>query len=158
MSRRSRTDRTAPREPRSAPRWKRRAVSALLLLVALWPLVHRGLVARYRIHPWKFGGFAMYTTHRRSLAIAVDAESGAPVDEQTLSERGRAALAAFREERHSYGRLSVPDRAAEAVLLDRPDLDHLKLVVQLLWLDPETGRIASDHESYVYVRNPAGAR
>ena len=39
---------------------KRRLVIAFLIGFALWPAVHRGLVAAYDVNPWKLAGWAMY--------------------------------------------------------------------------------------------------
>ena len=42
-------------------RRKRRLATALLIVFRTWPLVHYQLVRVYRLDPWKFGGWAMYT-------------------------------------------------------------------------------------------------
>jgi len=44
---------------------KRRLALALLAFVAAWPLVHRALVARFELDPWKHAGFAMYAAPSR---------------------------------------------------------------------------------------------
>ena len=42
-------------------RGKRRFAGVALLAFAVWPLVQYSLTQRYRLDPWKFMGWAMYT-------------------------------------------------------------------------------------------------
>ncbi len=44
---------------------RRRLVKALVLFVALWPLVTLGLQTAFRVDPWKFMSFGMYSVPPR---------------------------------------------------------------------------------------------
>ncbi len=50
---------------------KKRIVIAVLLLLAIWPLVHRLLVQTSGLSPWKGAGWAMYCVPGRSIIVAV---------------------------------------------------------------------------------------
>ncbi len=120
-------------------------VFGLLLLLALWPPIHRGLVARYAIDPWKLGGFAMYATYATTLTALFEPVPGglALLTEERLPDEARRALLDFRARRSALGEWASPDELAAAVFAARPDLRGFVVVVQRLWLDPETARIAS---------------
>lgn len=146
--------RRAAREAEAAPSPARtRLVAAILGMAALWPLVHRGLVARFDWNPWKLGGFAMYAARPIALAALFEAKGGhlQTVDESALPAGARGALAEFRSERQTWGQLRRPDDVARAVFAARPELEHLLVVVQRLELD-DTGHVASEKTSYLYDR------
>lgn len=135
---------------------KRRLALALLAALALWPLLHRGLVARYDLNPWKLAGFAMYTTPTPPVLVVVLHDAGgrlAPLDERGLPEATRRALDRFRSERHALGRLRRPDDLARALFRARPDLPALVVLVQRMRLDPATARMTSTRERFVYTRD-----
>jgi len=150
--------RAASRErPRSAG-WRRAAAAAVVAWAALWPLVHRFLVARYEIHPWKLGGFAMYTTWV-DTHVALFEPMGdrlALIDERSLPEPALAALVAFRGARGALGRFSRPDELAATVFAERPRTRALLVVVQRQWLDRESARIASSKVTFPYERKDGG--
>ena len=50
---------------------KKRIVIALLLVLAIWPLVHRLLVQTSGLSPWKGAGWAMYCVPGRSIIVAL---------------------------------------------------------------------------------------
>jgi hypothetical protein len=39
--------------------FRRRVMMAIVAFVLAWPVVHVGLVARYRVDPWEFFGWSM---------------------------------------------------------------------------------------------------
>lgn len=134
---------------------KRRLVLTLLATLALWPLVHRVLVARYDLNPWKLAGFAMYTTPTPPVLVVVLHDAGgrlAALDERALPVPARRALDRFRAERHALGRLRRPDDLARALFRARPDLDVLVVLVQRIQLDPATARMTSVRERFAYER------
>jgi hypothetical protein len=134
---------------------RRTAVVAVLAWVALWPLAHRALVARYELSPWKLSSFAMYASPHPPILVALLVPSDGrlvPLDETALPTPVRIELDRFRVERHVLGRLRQPDDLARAVLAERPDLPTLLIAVQRTWLDPATAHVDSASEQFGYDR------
>ena len=137
---------------------RQRIAIGLLVFVAAWPLAHRALVARFDVNPWKLSGFAMYTTATPPVLVVLMVEDPTPpaalrpLDEVGLPADTRDAIDAFRRDRHALGRLVSPDTAAQSVLHARPDLDHVLVVVQRMWLDPSTASMDSEKQNYLYDR------
>ena len=132
---------------------KRRALLGLLLLISVWPLVHRGLVMRFEMNPWKLGGFAMYATVVPPLQVIVfqrTDEGVVPLDEKLLPPAVRERLARFRIERHALGQLRSPDDVGRAIQAARPELDWIVITVVRRTLDAETARIIETRARYRY--------
>lgn len=128
----------------------------VLAWAALWPLGHRALVAVWDVNPWKLGGLAMYTTATPPVLVVAFAREGSrlvPLDTDALSGDARAEMRAFRIRRHALGALAPPDALADAILRDRPDLQWLVVMVQRMKLDPESARMDSTRDRYVYERS-----
>ena len=144
---------------RTAPAaWKRRVVRGTLLLVALWPFAHRGLVARFDVSPWKFGGWAMYAAPTPPVLVAVfrpDVGGWRLVSRERFSPATQATFDRFEQARHALGDFHRPDALARAVLDERPDLAEIAIVVERMRLDPATARMTSRKARYDYDR---GAR
>lgn len=139
-----------------SPAARRALVVAVLAWVALWPLAHRALFARWAWSPWKLSSFGMYAAPHPPILVALLAPRGGrlvPIDEATLPTAARIELDRFRVERHVLGRLREPDAVARAVLAARPDLPSLLIVVQRTWLDPATAQIDSASEPFGYDRS-----
>lgn len=131
-------------------------MAAILCWATLWPLVHRALVERYDINPWKLGGFAMYTTPTPPvLVVALEGRQGAlkPVDETALPDTARRALRDFRADRHALGELQTAEGVGRALLNARPDLDWVVVAVQRMKLDRQTARMTSTRQQYVFERS-----
>ena len=143
------------RRPGDAAPWRSRALAGLLLFVALWPILHRVLVARYELNPWRLGGFAMYSTYVKTIvALAEPTEGGLrPLAEASLDPESLAVLERFRQDRSVLGRLRPPHDVARAVFRERPELRRLVVVVQRLALDPESARMVSGRRSIHYDRD-----
>ena len=134
---------------------RRTAVVAVLAWVALWPLAHRALVARYELSPWKLSSFAMYASPHPPILVGLLVPSEGrlvPLDETALPTLARIQLDRFRVERHVLGRLRQPDDLARTVLAARPELPTLLIVVQRTWIDPATAHVDSASEQYGYDR------
>lgn len=139
-------------------RWKKRLATGFLLVFAAWPLVHRGLVARYDISPWRFFGWAMYCQPKLDVGLQVLViEKGRP------SRLGTSQIADaipgwrglrrdYLEKRRYLGRLRPPDALAELVRARYPEADAIELVIAKDRLDRETAMIVETTETYRYPR------
>ena len=54
-------------------RLKRSLVHVFLLVLAVWPAVHIGLVLRYDVNPWKLAGWGMYSAPQLPAYVRVSA-------------------------------------------------------------------------------------
>lgn len=148
--------RRAPRTPAEPSPHKARIAVAVVLLVALWPLGHRALVAFAGTNPWKLGGFAMYAAPAPPLQIAVyglrDGQL-ARIDPAALPAHVRASLQRFEVERHALGELRRPDDVARAILAAAPAVSQLSVVVQRTVLRSDDARLASERMQYSYDRD-----
>jgi len=138
-----------------------RATLALVVLgwVALWPLLHRGLVARFEVNPWKLGGLAMYTTAVPPLGVVVlrkSAQGLVAVDERQLDDETRRELERFRIRRHALGELQSADPLGRQLLAALPDADWLVIAVQRLQLDPTTARLKASTSRFLVERGVSG--
>jgi hypothetical protein len=128
---------------------KRRVVFSVLCVFALWPLAHRGLVARYDLDPWRFFGWAMYCQPKLPLRVGIDAWRAGV----RLSVPETAALANERRRylarRAVWGSLLPPDDLAQEVL-DQAAADDVRIEVRRLVLDPATSRIVTREQVYRY--------
>jgi len=132
---------------------RRRLVIAILVLAALWPLAHRVTVLRFDLNPWKLAGFAMYATPAPPVLVALlyPVPGGfRSLDRHTLSPSLKRQLEIFEMERHALGTLRRPDDLGHAVLRERRELSSLIIMVQRMKLDPDTARMTSRHDRYVY--------
>lgn len=135
---------------------KRNAALALLAFVALWPLAHRGLVARTGMDPWKLGGFAMYASPTFPVLVGVfvpQEGSLALLEESSLPAEARAVLERFRTQRAALGRLREPTDVARAVLAVRSEIPAVTIVVQRTALDPRSARTVTSRQLYGYERS-----
>jgi hypothetical protein len=136
--------------------WKRAVALAVVLLVAVWPLGHRLLVAFAAVNPWKLGGFAMYAAPAPPLVIALyglrDGQL-ARIDPATLPLQLRASLQRFEVARHALGELRRPDALATEILAATPAVSQLSIVVQRTVLRPDDARLAVERMQYSYDRS-----
>lgn len=136
--------------------WQVRVAAAIVVLVALWPLCHRVLIALSDANPWKLGGFAMYSAPAPPLLVTVyGLRQGKleAVDARTLPADARAALQRFEVERHALGRLRRPDDVARRILDAAPELSQLSVVVQRMRLHPGSAQMQAQRMQYSYDRN-----
>lgn len=135
---------------------KRRLVAVFLALFAVWPLVHRGLVARYHITPWRLFGWAMYCTPKLPARVDVYALRGGArerLDPNSIERRNlRHAVFAFARRRGVWGELEPPDRLARFVLRTEPDLDAVEIELEEQYLDAATSHIAARRSTHRFDR------
>ena len=139
---------------------KRRLCFIALIVFASWPLVHRGLVARYDLTPWKFMGFAMYCLPKIPPLVEVYAHYGerrARIDAGAVpvSELPRE-LARFITFRQVWGELLPPDRIGELVGATLSRADRIEVVVTTGFLARDTWRVAARTHEYFYQPPPPG--
>lgn len=126
----------------------------LLLLVAVWPLVHRMLVAKYDLNPWKFFGFAMYCVPTLEPQLRLYVDYGGRVEELDLSPPHlapvRFEVEAFKHDRGILGNLATPERVAQALFDVLTRIEAVEVEVIDPYFDLETSRIAVRRPRFRY--------
>jgi hypothetical protein len=132
---------------------KRRVVAAGVVLFALWPAVHRGLVAVFDANPWKLAGWAMYATPHFPSEVSLRLVRGGeerPVED--LSEWERALVDEFVERRYTLGRLASPETVARELLARSPEADAVVVEIATPYLEVSSAMIRERRERRVYRR------
>lgn len=138
---------------------KQRLVVALLGLLAVWPLVHAGLVARYHIDPWRFFGWAMYCTPKLPVRVSIYERRGdarVPIAARDLDPTLRQARRRLLNRRRRWGILAPVDGFGRQLLAARPAAEAIEIELDHWYLDPASARIAARSETFTYRR--AGER
>lgn len=132
---------------------KRRLVIGCLAALAVWPLVHRVLVVRYELDPWRFFGWAMYCTPKMPVRVhlfTIDGGRRERVDIGTLARRQRQAVYALQRRRMVWGRLASPDRVGTALRAAYPEADAVEVEIERWALDPGSATIVARLTRYRY--------
>lgn len=129
---------------------KRRILIAMLVSLALWPIVQIALVRRYGVDPWELYGWGMYT--RPHLDADVRAFALPDGRSLVLAREELDAIRAFELAWRHLGRLASPSAAAARILGRRPDLEGVRLVGTKLELDPATDRIVAREDRWEIFR------
>ncbi|REJ65510.1 MAG: hypothetical protein DWQ31_17915 [Planctomycetota bacterium] len=122
---------------------------AMLLALAIWPLIHFGLVQRFGISPWKFGGFAMYCTPNPLLEITIfrsDHQEVPIVPQSALARQHRQygdAWAIWNEHR-------PPEAFWNALREAEPQGAPFLVLVRERRLDPRTARMVQRRRRYFW--------
>ncbi len=140
-------------------RAKRRTVALLLACFAVWPLAHYALVQHYGLNPWKFFGWAMYTTPHIRPRVEVYALDGGNRVKLPLVEKELAAAAAERDrlrvESGMWGRLARPERLAQLVAEVLEPSEGVEIVTLHYRLDPGSARLTASRESFFQMSGDA---
>lgn len=132
---------------------KRRVVATGVVLFALWPAVHRGLVAAFDANPWKLAGWAMYVSPHFPSEVSLSRLRGG--DErvvQNLQDWERTLVEEFVERRYTLGRLASPEPIARELLARFPEADAIAVDVTTRSFDLSSAMILERSERYVYPR------
>lgn len=107
-------------------RWKARCVLALLVASTLWPLAHHALAQAFDWNPWKWFGWAMYTTPARRVRAEAWTPEGRPLNlagvPPAAAERALAAYREWSNRRIELGGSAAPDAFAEALFAAYPEV------------------------------------
>ena len=129
--------------------WKRRLVMMLLISLAVWPLVHRTLVVRYDLNPWRLFGWAMYCTPIPRVDVGfVPERAGRPV-ELSLPPDLRGEIQGFTRRSEALGQLADP-RGLARTALTTLEIDSLVLTVQRRYLDARSARLVGRRDYYCF--------
>ena len=134
---------------------KRRLLYAALICLTLWPLVQIGLVERYDVNPWKFGGWGMYSAPQlvgyvRVFGRAEGTEQDSPL--LSLDPTLQARLDRFLRLRRGLRKLVRPDDLGRSILDHYPLPQVVTIVVVQPVLNRKNGMIEETQVAYEYRR------
>jgi len=135
---------------------KKRIVIAVLLLLAIWPLVHRLLVQTSGLNPWKGAGWAMYCVPGRSIIVAVIWPGGERrITREDFGEVPPAVFGAHEDfvlRRKALGR-GAPDAYARACFEAFEVLEEIEIRVEQAGVDRLSALVVSERvDRFFYLR------
>ena len=134
---------------------KKRIVIAVLLVLAVWPLVHYVLVQTSGLSPWKGAGWSMYCVPGRSIIVAVIWPDG-QITREDFGEIPPAVLAAHEDfvlRRRSLGR-GAPDAYARACFEAFGVLEEVEIRVEQAGVDRISALVVSERvDRFHYLRD-----
>jgi hypothetical protein len=134
---------------------KRSVVHAGLIVFALWPAAHIGLVKAWGVNPWKLAGWGMYSAPQippdlRISCFTPDEMGVYPLN--VLAPELEATRHAFLRTRLGLGSLVRPTGLARALLDHCPAIDGVSIEVVQPVVNRRTGVIAERTTTYEYRR------
>ena len=122
--------------------FKKHAVIAFLILFAVWPATHHVLAQRYQFDPWRFFGWAMYSTPDPNVEIyaaEVYGEKAKPID--LANSPALQETKEFAHRRSILGKWAPPHDLAESLMRHYPESEGMMIQIRRLVLDRETATI-----------------
>ncbi len=132
---------------------KRKLVTGILLVLALWPGVHLLLSSHYQIDPWEFFGWGMYALPSPQVHVRIEQL----VDGRPLLVRPSDAtlerLDAFARERSRFGRFAELDVLGRDLLALEPQMQGIVVVLRRWELDRKTALFDFDETRHRFDRD-----
>ena len=135
---------------------KRNIVQALLVVLALWPMLHIVLVERYDLNAWKLAGWGMYSAPQfpaRVQLLCLTSDEVGRYELGTIRPALEPEFRRFLRLRHGLRGLVAPDALAEALLNYYSAIDGVEIIVVQPALDRQTGMIEESSTTYRYSRS-----
>jgi hypothetical protein len=132
---------------------KRRVVVVFLVAFAIWPALHRLLVAAYDANPWKLAGWAMYSRPHFPSQLALGLLEEGRVRPVELVAWERVLADEFLERYFSVGRLTSPDTLVQALLARFPDAEGVVVELRTPFLDPSSALLEERVERDTFRRS-----
>ena len=134
---------------------KTRIVYRLLVVLAVWPLIHLTLVATHDLNPWKFAGWGMYSKPQLTSSLRIFGRmSGSDAAEElpNLPSELRPARDDFLRLRRGLRELVEPGELAQELFDHFPRVETVTVVVVQPTLRRKSGMIEAESMEYVYDR------
>jgi hypothetical protein len=131
-----------------------RTIAAILLAVAVWPIAHLVLVARFEVDPWELFGWGMYAAPSPQVQIRLEQLYEGRSLVVRPSDATLEALNEFARLRTRLGRFVSLDATADEVLALEPQMEGVALVLRRWSLDRETARFGYTETRHEYRRQP----
>ena len=134
---------------------RKRVLGIALLVLTVWPVVQIASTELFETSPWKFAAWGMYSLPDSRPGVRIEVEAVGRFEKRPWEEVGMdlaPLVRRFQFLRDYLGLLVQPDALAEAILERHPEWPAITIVVQDLFLEPETALITSVDRRIVYRR------
>jgi len=125
---------------------RRAAMCAVVLFVAIWPLAHAGLVARYHLDAWEFFGWSMYARPAARVQVRVDVERDGETRRLRAMGDQRRRVRNYARRATALGALADPEPFAREIFSWDPSIAAVTIVTREVILDPESTMLVG-HEA-----------
>ena len=122
---------------------RRRWMAGIVVATLLWPLIHLVLVDRYRLDPWEFFGWSMYSLPAAQIQVAVEAERAGLAKPLRAMGATREGIRRLARRRSALGTLASVEPMAEEIFAKDPSIEALVFVFREIRLDLESARLVS---------------
>lgn len=136
-------------------RIKKRVLFVALVFLAVWPILHHGIVTTYDMDPWLYFGLSMYARPRPILGVialqaAYPGESFRSVNPDALPADSplRRNIRMLTDGRAWYGTLHNPEPVVKEMFDAFPrDIDRVSFTMRVLKLNSKGILVAKDTRS-----------
>ena len=140
---------------------KQRIVKVSLAILAIWPLVHIGVVHKTGISPWRGFGWGMYTEPVLDVQVGLRPLEADPGGKTPPTPEAKAALIeemkAYVKRYQALGANAEPDRIASAVRIAYPHLKSFEVHAKQYAIDTKTALVVEDRsDRFTYLRSEDG--
>ena len=133
-------------------RIKKRVLFVAIVFLAVWPIIHHGIVTTYDMDPWLYFGMSMYARPRPILGVialraAYPGEPFRSVNPNDLPANSplRRNIRMLTDGRAWYGTLHNPEPVVEEMFDSFPsDIDRVSFTMRVLNLNAEGMLVAQD--------------
>ena len=129
--------------------FRRRVMLAIVVFVLVWPLVHIGLVTRYRLDPWEFFAWSMYAVPAARVQVRVEVERDGEVFPLRAMGDMRRQVRSFARRRTALGLLAPTESLAREIFAGDSTVDAVII---------ETREVVLDRKSTLLVTRDAQHR
>ena len=142
-------------------RTKQRIVKISLAILAVWPLIHIGVVHKTGISPWRGFGWGMYTEPVLDVQVELRPLEADASSKPSPTQAEQAALLGemknYIKRYQALGANAKPGRIANAVLSTYPHFRSFEINAFQYALDNKTALIVEDRsDRFTYRRSPNG--
>jgi hypothetical protein len=109
---------------------------AIVAFVLVWPVLHVGFVARYRVDPWEFFGWSMYALPAARVQVRVEVERAGETRPLRAMGVERRRVRRFARRRTALGSLAPTGSLAREIFAEDSTIDAVIIVTREILLDP----------------------
>jgi hypothetical protein len=133
-------------------------MAAIVAFVLVWPVAHAGLVARYRIDPWEFFGWSMYSLPAARVQVRVDVERRGETKPLRAMGVMRQRVHDFARRATALGSLAETESLARAIFADDSTIDVVNIVTREITLDRASTLIVARDVRHRHQRDETNER